>query len=332
MSISKFLLVFPCTDKAPHNNRLNNSLSLSPADGVCACARAYKLSASGYRGNKRVLSRGEHWSGGSSPARVSIDAVRFYQSCRPRPRRHQIILFIERKRSLNRRARYVVYLLLRLVVFLPLAAPTPLLFSTCTAFTTRSFLSLLSPLFLQPILGRDFRRWQNAGTGKQPIGSPREKGTWMERDGGEGTWQNDTSRPPLRYVQAIARPAPLGPGQIINPESWPLSPLNPDKERYLAPSGTKGAVEVVSTTATDPPSPRLLPTFAILVFFLPSCLYSCPPPCLLTNSTFRLSFLFLSPVSPWTRKKDFSLSPRSFFSFRFFPPPLPPFPSTVTTR
>lgn len=143
MSISKFLLVFPCTDKAPHNNRLNNSLSLSPADGVCACARAYKLSASGYRGNKRVLSRGEHWSGGSSPARVSIDAVRFYQSCRPRPRRHQIILFIERKRSLNRRARYVVYLLLRLVVFLPLAAPTPLLFSTSTAFTTRSFLSLL---------------------------------------------------------------------------------------------------------------------------------------------------------------------------------------------
>lgn len=41
MSISKFLLVLPCTDKAPHNNRLNNSLSLSPPR--MACARALVL-------------------------------------------------------------------------------------------------------------------------------------------------------------------------------------------------------------------------------------------------------------------------------------------------
>lgn len=134
-----------------------NSLSLS---SLRACARACKLSARGYRGNKRVLSRGGHWSGGSSlRPRVSIDAVRFYQSCRPRPRRHQIILFIERKRSLNRRARYAVYLLLRLVVFLPPPIPLhsssqllPLLqhvpFSLC----------LLSSLLSEPILGRDFRR------------------------------------------------------------------------------------------------------------------------------------------------------------------------------
>lgn len=39
MSISKFLLVFPCTDKAPHNNRLNNSLS----PPRMACARALVL-------------------------------------------------------------------------------------------------------------------------------------------------------------------------------------------------------------------------------------------------------------------------------------------------
>lgn len=117
-SFVKFFL-FPARTNFPPKL----SLSLS---SLRACARACKLSARGYRGNKRVLSRGGHWSGGSSlRPRVSIDAVRFYQSCRPRPRRHQIILFIERKRSLNRRARYAVYLLLRLVVFLP-PPPIPL--------------------------------------------------------------------------------------------------------------------------------------------------------------------------------------------------------------
>lgn len=55
---------------------------------------AYKLSARPYRRNERVLSPDEHWS--QPPGRVSIGTVRFYQSYR-RPRRHQIILFIERK-------------------------------------------------------------------------------------------------------------------------------------------------------------------------------------------------------------------------------------------
>lgn len=146
-SFVKFFL-FPARTNFPPKL----SLSLS---SLRACARACKLSARGYRGNKRVLSRGGHWSGGSSlRPRVSIDAVRFYQSCRPRPRRHQIILFIERKRSLNRRARYAVYLLLRLVVFLPPSYPSPFLFQTSTAFTTRSFLSL-SPFFSS--LGTDSR-------------------------------------------------------------------------------------------------------------------------------------------------------------------------------
>lgn len=191
-----------------------------------------------------------------------------------------------------------------------------------------SLSSFLSPLFLQPILGRDFRRWQNAGTGKQPIGSPREKGTWM---GGRGR-DRMTRAVLLSDTSKRSRDPPLSaPDKLLIPESWPLSPLNPDKERYLAPSGTKGAVEVVSTTATDPFPPVFSPpSLFSFSFYLP---VSTPvPPCLLTNSTFRLSFLFLSPVSPWTRKKGFSLSPRSFFSFRFFPPPLPPFPSTVTTR
>lgn len=180
----------------------------------------------------------------------------------------------------------------------------------------------LSPLFLQPILGRDFRRWQNAGTGKQPIGSPREKGTWM---GGRGR-DRMTRAVLLSDTSKRSRDPPLSaPDKLLIPESWPLSPLNPDKERYLAPSGTKGAVEVVSTTATDPPSPRLLPTFAILVFFLPSCLYSCPP--LPAHQLDFSSFfsLFVAGVPLDTKKRFLPLS-SLFFLFPFFPPSPPPVP------
>lgn len=180
----------------------------------------------------------------------------------------------------------------------------------------------LSPLFLQPILGRDFRRWQNAGTGKQPIGSPREKGTWM---GGRGR-DRMTRAVLLSDTSKRSRDPPLSaPDKLLIPESWPLSPLNPDKERYLAPSGTKGAVEVVSTTATDPLSPRLLPTFAILVFFLPSCLYSCPP--LPAHQLDFSSFfsLFVAGVPLDTKKRFLPLS-SLFFLFPFFPPSPPPVP------
>lgn len=92
------------------------------ADGARARARAYKLSGEPVSAQRACIISGQTLVGGSLD-RVSIDAVRFYQS-RRRPR-HQIILFIERKRSLNRRARYVVYLL-RLVVFLPTAVSSSL--------------------------------------------------------------------------------------------------------------------------------------------------------------------------------------------------------------
>lgn len=140
----------------------------------------------------------------------------------------------------------------------------------------------------------------------------REKGTWME--GEEGTWQNDTSRPPpLRYVRAIARPAP---DKLLIPESWPLSPLNPDKERYLAPSGTKGAVpsgldDDGGGGGDRPPSSPL----AILVFFLPSCLYSLLPGHQLDFSSF-FSLLVAGVLLLDTEKKKISLV--LFFPFLFF--------------
>lgn len=170
----------------------------------------------------------------------------------------------------------------------------------------------LSPLFLQPILGRDFRRWQNAGTGKQPIGSPREKGTWM---GGRGR-DRMTRAVLLSDTSKRSRDPPLSaPDKLLIPESWPLSPLNPDKERYLAPSGTKGAVEVVSTTATDPLSPHL--RYSRFLFTFLSLLLS-PPACSPTRLfVFLFSFCRRCPLG---HEKKVSPSLLALFSLSVFSP------------
>lgn len=145
-----FLLVLPCIHAFPGKKLRRRAPSKHSSPPRMACARAYKLSASGYRGNKRVLSRGEHCSEAPlslslSPwSRVSIDAVRFYQSCRDHDheRRHQIILFIERKRSLNRRARYVVYLLCSASSYFSPLYPSPAQLLQHVRFSLLVFFSL----------------------------------------------------------------------------------------------------------------------------------------------------------------------------------------------
>lgn len=72
-------------------------------------------------------------------------------------------------------------------------------------------LCLLSSLLSEPILGCDFRRWQNAGTGKQPIGS--REGYVDGRGGGDVTeWHEPSSSSQIRPSDRATRP-----GQIINP-------------------------------------------------------------------------------------------------------------------
>ena len=63
------------------------------------------------------------------------------------------------------------------------------------------------------------------------------------------------------YVRAITGPPSLD--KLLIPESWPLSPLNPDKERYLAPS--RGQKE---RSKWSRPSPFGLLPFSLYRFLL----------------------------------------------------------------
>lgn len=105
-----------------------------------------------------------------------------------------------------------------------LLLPSPLPFPTSTAFTTRSLPLSSCFSFLATDSRSRFSALLVVGVDKMPGRVSNRLARLEKRVRGSngmgeegGTWQNDTSRPPLRYVQAIARPAPLGPGQIINP-------------------------------------------------------------------------------------------------------------------
>lgn len=153
---------------------------------------------------------------------------------------------------------------------------------------------------LVPILVGDFRRCSSGPSLDKMHGEQLTR----QRNGAKGkrrnmAWQNDTSRLSDTSERSLAS------DKLLIPKSWPLSPLNPDKERYLARSGTKGP------SGLDDPASLLFVHLSLSFFF-----FTFP---FLTRPLFkRLDFPSFFPLC---RTAFISLARRHFFpALAFFFP------------
>lgn len=327
------------------------------ADGARARARAYKLSASRYRRNERVLSRGKHWSEALWTAFPSTRSG-FIN----RADDHDIKLFcLSNENALSTGVLDTSFICSASSYFcLRLYLPPfsylsfSLFFLFCFHRFYRVRLSLLSLFFsflfflsflslvpgsrrylflfsflgprrrLVPILVGDFRRCSSGPSLDKMHGEQLTR----QRNGAKGkrrnmAWQNDTSRLSDTSERSLAS------DKLLIPKSWPLSPLNPDKERYLARSGTKGP------SGLDDPASLLFVHLSLSFFFFTFPFWTRPlfkrldfpsffPLCRRPSHFFPAlafffpwSFLlsFLLDRSPWRRDSASRLSAATYISF-----------------
>lgn len=183
---------------------------------------------------------------------------------------------------------------------------------------------------LVPILVGDFRRCSSGPSLDKMHGEQLTR----QRNGAKGkrrnmAWQNDTSRLSDTSERSLAS------DKLLILKSWPLSPLNPDKERYLARSGTKGP------SGLDDPASLLFVHLSLSFFFFTFPFLTRPlfkrldfpsfyPLCRTTFVSltrrhffpalaffFPWSFLlsFLLDRSPWRRDSASRLSAATYISF-----------------
>lgn len=177
---------------------------------------------------------------------------------------------------------------------------------------------------LVPILVGDFRRCSSGPSLDKMHGEQLTR----QRNGAKGkrrnmAWQNDTSRLSDTSERSLAS------DKLLIPKSWPLSPLNPDKERYLARSGTKGP------SGLDDPASLLFVHLSLSFFFFTFPFWTRPlfkrldfpsffPLCRRPSHFFPAlafffpwSFLlsFLLDRSPWRRDSASRLSAATYISF-----------------